>query len=251
MQRARRLASVAVVATLAVSGLAACRSAPDVAVYFGSAKEISVAQVQRMVTDARSKLDAVQAQAQAAPDAAAAPPAAELPLTGTDVVSTLVSHDVVFRVARERNVSLPAELPLAEVAQSIGLPADAEYVKLYAETRLLFNLLLQNATPATTGDAELQKVFDVFLATGAMQPGLTFEQFKGSVSPQAIETLGRAKTVQTDVQAQLDQLDVRVNPRYEPAEVAIYSEPGPDQKPLNLVSVPLADTESSPVIDPA
>ena len=71
------------------------------------------------------------------------------------------------------------------------------------------------------------------------------------MSPQAIETLGRAETVKTDVQAQLDQLDVRVNPRYEPAEVAIYSEPGPDQKPLNLVSVPLAATDSSPVIDAA
>ena len=249
MQRARRLASVAVVATLAVSGLAACRSAPDVAVYFGSAQEITVAEVQRIFNDARSKLDA--AQPQAAPDGSAAPAATAVPLTGTDVVSTLVSRDVVTRVARQRNVSLPAELPLAEVAQSLGLPAEAEYVRLYGETRLLFNLLLQAATPATTGDAELQKVFDVFLATGAMQPGLTFEQFKGSVSPQAIETLGRAKTVQTDVQAQLDQLDVRVNPRYEPAEIAIYSEPGPDQKPLNLVSVPLADTDSSPVIDAA
>lgn len=247
MQRARRLASAAVVATLAVSGLSACRSAPDVAVYFGSAQEITVAEVQRIFNDAKSKLSTAQA---AAPDPSGAPPAA-VPLTGTDVVSTLVSHDVAMRVARQRSVTLPAELPLAEVAQSIGLPADAEYVKLYAESRLLFNLLLQKATPATTGDAELQKVFEVFQATGAMQPGLTFEQFKGSVSPQAIETLGRAETVKTDVQAQLDQLKVRVNPRYEPAEVAVYSEPGPDQKPLNLVAVPLADTDSSPVIDAA
>ena len=48
MQRVRRLASVAVVATLAVTGLSACRSAPDVAVYFGSTAQISVAEVERL-----------------------------------------------------------------------------------------------------------------------------------------------------------------------------------------------------------
>jgi len=35
------------------------------------------------------------------------------------------------------------------------------------------------------------------------------------------------------------------------AEVAVYSEPGPDNKPLSLVAVPLADTDTSPVIDAA
>ena len=75
MQRARRLASVAVIATLGVTGLSACRSAPDVAVYFGSASEISVAEVQRVFDDARTKFDAAKAgqpAPQAAPDGASA-----------------------------------------------------------------------------------------------------------------------------------------------------------------------------------
>ena len=251
MQRARRLASVAVIATLAVTGLSACRSAPDVAVYFGSASEISVAEVQRVFNDARSKFDAAQPQPAPGDGASAQPPAPSVPITGPDVVSALVSRDVAVRVAQQRNVSLPADLPLDEVAQSVGVPPDSEYVRIYAESRLLFNQLLQSAQPATAGDAELREVFEVFEATGAMQPGLTFEQFKGSVSPQAIETLGRATSVRKDVQAQLDQLNVRVNPRYEPAEIAVYSEPGPDNKPLSLVSVPLADTDTSPVTDAA
>jgi hypothetical protein len=148
-------------------------------------------------------------------------------------------------------VSLPADLPLDEVAQSLGLPADSEYVRIYAEGRLLFNQLMQGAAPTQAGDPELREVFDVFQATGAMQPGLTFEQFKGSVSPQAIETLGRATTVRKDVEAQLDKLKVRLNPRFESAVIAIYSEPGPDNKPLSLVSAPLADTDDSPVSDAA
>ena len=76
--------------------------------------------------------------------------------------------------------------------------------------------------------------------------------FRGrSIADRAIQTLGRATTVRNDVQAQLDQLKVRVNPRFESAVIAIYSEPGPDNKPLSLVSVPLADTDPAPVIDAA
>lgn len=251
MQRARRLASVAVIATLAVAGLSACRSAPDVAVYYGSAPEITMAEVEAVYQDARSKLNAAQDEAVARQGASEPVTPPSLPITGPDVVSAMVSRDIAVRVAQQRNVSLPADLPLDEVAQSVGLPADAQYVRIYAESRVLFNQLMQSAKPTQAGDAELREVFEVFQATGAMQPGLTFEQFKGSVSPQAIETLGRATTVSADVQAQLDQLKVLVNPRFESATIAIYSEQGPDNKPLPLVSVPLADTETAPVSDAA
>jgi hypothetical protein len=255
MQRVRRLASVAVVATLAVTGLAACRSAQDVAVYFGSGSEISAAEVQRVYDDARTKLTAAQEAAnqsgQEAGAAAEAPATVQVPISGPDVVSAMVSRDVATRVAQQRNVALPAQLPLDEVAQSLGLPADTEYVRLYTEARLLFNLLLQNASAGPADDAAVRHVFDVFEATGAMQPGLTYEQFRSQVSPQALETLGKAGNVRNDVQAQLDELDVTVNPRYASSEIAVYTEPGPDNKPLSLVSVPLAGTNSAPVTDAA
>ena len=249
MQRVRRLASVAVVATLAVTGLSACRSAPDVAVYFGSTAQISVAEVERVVNDARTKLTTARdaAAAEQAGSSAPAQPAVQVPFTGPDVVSALVSRDVVTRIAQQQNVALPAQLPLAEVGQSLGLPADAEYVRLYTESRLLFNQLLQNATPQEASDADVRAVFKVFEATGAMQPGLTYEQFRQQVSDQAIQTLGRAVAVKQDVQAQLDKLNVRVNPRFEQSEVAVYTEPGPNNEPLSLVAVPLADTGTSPV----
>jgi hypothetical protein len=252
MQRARRLASVVVAASLAVTGLAACRSAPDVAVYFGSAAQISVAQVQRVVEDARDRLQA--ARDAATPDAGASAEArvpVDVPFDGPEVVGTMVGHEVVTRIARQRNVTLPGQLPLDRAAQSLGLPADAEYVKIYTETRLLFEQLMQSATPAQTTDADLRAVFQVFEDTGQMQPGTTYESFKAQVPQQALQTLGRAISVRNDVQAQLGELDVRVNPRYEPAEITVYAEPGPNNETLSLVSVPLADTSSAPVTDAA
>ena len=42
-----------------------------------------------------------------------------------------------------------------------------------------------------------------------------------------------------------------MNPRFESSEVAVYTEPGPNNEPLSLVAVPLAATATSPVTDAA
>jgi len=257
MQRARRLASVAVVAALTVSGLAACRSQPDVAVYFGNTSAITVSEVQRIYNDVKGKLQSAQdlaRQQQAGADGtepSAAPPV-KVPVTGPQIVGALVTHDVVSRVAKARNVAVADRLPLAEAGQALGLPPNSDYLRIYVENRLLLNQLLSTAKPVQASEADVQHVYDVFRETGAMDPSLTFDKFKQQVNPQALQTLGSAVAVRNDVQAQLDQLDVRVNPRYGPAEIDVYSESGPDNQPLSLVSVPLADTDdASPVTDAA
>ena len=255
MQRVRRLASVAVVAILAGAGLAGCRSAPDVAVYFGQSAAFGVADVERIYDDARTRLTAArdaagQSAEQAGASAAAAGPV-EVPFTGPDVVATLVGHDLATRLARAQNVTLPADLPLDRAGQSIGLPGDAEYVRLWTETRLLFDQLMEKAAAAQTTDADLRAVYQVFEDTGELQPGTTFESFKAQVPPQAMQVLGRAVTVRNDVQRELDQLDVRVNPRYESAEISVYAEPGPNNQTLSLISVPLATSNIAPVSDAA
>jgi hypothetical protein len=241
MQRARRLASVAVAAALTVGGLSACRSAPSVAAYLGT-DEISVDQVQRIYDDAESK-----ATAQPPAEGASAPPA-QLSVTMPDVVSAMITHRVVTAVARTRNVKLPADVPLQEIGASLGLRPDAQYVRLYGESRLLLNELLQAAQPATPPDEDVQHVFEVFEATGQMKPGLTYPEFKSSVSPEALQTLGRALAVKKDVQAEADKLDLRINPRYGTPEIPVYVENGPDNKPLNLVSVELADADDATVL---
>jgi hypothetical protein len=258
MQRARRLASVAVIAILTISGLTACRQQPDVAVYFGNNPTILVSDVQAVFDNAQDRLQAVQdAALQQQADGGGAqpsePPAAvQVPITGPDIVGVMVGNDIAMRLARPGNVTLPAELPLAEAGQALALPADARYLKLYVENRLLFNQLMQKAKPVTPAEADIRHIYDVIEATGQMHPGVTYEQFKSGVSPQAMQTLGAALAVRNEVQAQLDQLNVKVNPRYETARIDILTEAGPDNKPLPLVSVPLADTaDAAPVTDAA
>jgi hypothetical protein len=252
MQRARRFASVAVAACLTVGGLAACRSEPDVAVYLGSGAKVTVSEVQRIYDDARTKLDAQQKSAAQPGQAGASAPAAApgaVPIDGPDIVDAVVGLRVVRQLAQASGVATPSPLPLAEVGQSVGLPADAEYVRLYAEGRLLFAALLQKATPGQASDADIRHVFDVFAATGAMKPGLTYQEFRSSVSDQAIQTLGRAITLKKQVEDQVHQQGIRVNPRYGSSSIDVYSEAGPDNKPLSLVSVPLTDAADSPVQD--
>jgi len=258
MQRARRLVSVAVAACLTVGGLSACNEEPDVAIYRSAGPKTTIAEVQRIYDDARTKLVAQQASA-AQPDASVTPPGAsdaalapvEVPITGPDVVDAIVSREVANRLAQANNVTLDSPLPLAEVGQSLGLPADAEYVRLYAESRLLFAKLLadEDLKPVQATDADVRHVFDIFAATGAMKPGLTYQEFRSSVSDQAIQTLGRAIAIKQQTQTQVDQLGLRVNPRYGSSEIAVYTEAGPDNKPLALVSVPLTEADSSPVLD--
>jgi hypothetical protein len=245
MQRARRFASLAVAATLTVGGLSACNTAPDVAVYFGDRQAITIDQVQAVLTDARTRLQAEQDTALAGQAAAGGTGTAtpvQVPFTGPDVVSALITHDVATALAQAKGLPLTADLPLAEAGQALGLPAQAQYTRIYVENRLLLNQLLTGAASTNPDEAEIRKVYDVFKATGQMDATLTYDKFRQSVSPEALQTLGKAVTVRNDAKAELDKLKVRVNPRYEAAQIDIYTETGPDNKPLALVSLPLSDT---------
>ncbi|MEV6637583.1 hypothetical protein AB0M54_43320 [Actinoplanes sp. NPDC051470] len=242
MQRARRLASVAVAAALAIGGLSACRSEPDVAAYIGD-RTISVADAQHVFDD----LTAKKAAQPAAAGASGAP--APAPVSMPEVVSAMVTHDLVTRVAKAKNVRLPADVPLQEIGASIGVPGNAEYVRLYGESRLLLNSLLQAAQPGTPPDADVKHVFEVFEETGQMKPGLTYQEFKSSVSAEALQTLGRALNVKKDLQTEWDKADLKINPRFASGEIPVYAENGPDNKPLNLVSIPLVDQDDATVLN--
>ena len=118
MQRARRLASVAVVASLAVAGLSACRSEPSVAAYAGGAK-ITEERVQDVWDDAREAFAAAPAPAA---DAAQAAPAT-LSVTRADVVRILLSVKVLAEVAKRESLSLPADLSVPDYAAALRYAA--------------------------------------------------------------------------------------------------------------------------------
>ncbi|GGK91814.1 hypothetical protein [Mangrovihabitans endophyticus] len=248
MPRARRLVSAAVVAAFTVTGLGACRSEPDVAAYLPSGA-ITVDQVQSVYDDARDKLTA-QAAATAAQQGGDAARPVTMPITGRDVLNTMVSRRVLGEVAKKHNVTVPGQLPLDQYAQRLGLPSDARYVRTYVEVQGLLYNLTQKVQPANPSDDDVREVFRRLQATGAMQPGLTAEQFSSGISPEAKQTLASAVAVRNEVRQRVTDSDIRVNPRYEPAQIDVYTEQGPNGKPLPLVVVDLPDASGPlPVTD--
>jgi hypothetical protein len=237
MQRARRIASMTVIATLAVSGLSACRQAPDVAVYFGDTVQVPIAEVTRIYTDAEDRLTAARTAAleqQQQSEDAAAP--LRMPISSADVVGVLVSREIGNRLARQKNIPQPAAQDPAPIAQALGLPPDAEFTKLYAENYALYNALLQGAKPVQPSDADLRSVYDALKKAGSVAPDVTFEAFRSGISPQ--------------VQAQLDQVDAKVNPRFAAADIDVVVAQGDNQQLFGLIAVPVADQQDvSPVTD--
>jgi hypothetical protein len=244
MQRARRLASVAVVASLAVVGLSACRSEPSVAAYLGDSR-LTEARVQDVWDEAHDAV--VKAAAGQAP-AGKSGAAVTMPITRADVVRTLVSADVLGKVAKAENVSLPADLTLDEYASSLHVPATTEFIRLYAEADTYVRLLRQGITnPAAPSDADLQEVFNVLAANGQIQEGSTFEQFKTSLPDSNKQLVQTATAVRQEIAEVAKPLDIKVNPRYQPLGIPVLQFQTANGEVRPLVSVPLGDDESAPV----
>src|SRR4051812_15586842 len=120
MQRARRLASAVVVASLGVAGLSGCQQAPGVAAYLGPLGTITESRVQAVWDDAH---DALARQANGKP--------VTMVVTRPQIVQTLILDRVLGRLAASR--SLTATNDQAEqVAAGTKLPASTQFVQLYA-----------------------------------------------------------------------------------------------------------------------
>jgi hypothetical protein len=239
MQRARRLASVAVVASLAVTGLSACRSAPSVAAYLGDVR-ITESRVQDVWDEAQDAV--VEAAGQGATATAAT-----MPITRTDVVRTLVSADVLTKVAKQEGVALPADLSYDEYATSLHVPATTEFVKLYAQADTYVRLLREGVkNPPASTDAELREVYDVLAANGQVE-GYSFEQFKQSLPDNNKQLVQTATAVRQEIAKITEPMDITVNPRYQPLGIPVLQFQTQNGAVRPLVSVPLGADESVPV----
>lgn len=261
MQRARRLASVAVVAAFAVTGLSACRSQPDVAAYLASGN-ISLARVQQVYDDARDRQAAADGAGtpSSAPSEAAAPSdglpsdsatGSKLPLTGANVLDTLVSHQVLTALAQRHNVKIPSPLPLADYAKLLHLPEKSEFVKLYVEVEGLQFALNQGGQggPLTIGD--IRDIYQRARAQHAMDPATTIEQFATNLSADGKKVLGTAVALRNEVRDEVNQQHLRLNPRYQAFEIPVLTQR--DQQTGNaqvLVAQPVGNRNASvPVTD--
>jgi hypothetical protein len=248
MQRARRLASTAVVAVVAVIGLSACRSAPGVAAYVGSTT-ISEARVQRIVDDAATKLDksldALRAQRKANPDSSQQPipDVVQLRLTPANVLQALVGVQVLRGIAQDRKVQATAA-SADSLAESFGLPADAEYIGVLSEYQGYLQALLTSAKPAELTEDQRHQVWERLRSAGNPGDGtMSYEQFVQEVlTSQNLEILQRSYGLRADLLAIAEKADITINPRYGAQELPLLPVPTSQGGSVSLVSLPFGAT---------
>jgi parvulin-like peptidyl-prolyl isomerase len=224
MQRVRRLASAAMVAAVAVTGLSACRSAPDIAAYI-DAGDITTAEVQRVYDDAKTKADAAAKTPAATPapiDSTA--PGDSLPLTQSAVFDTLLSHDVLMRLAQKHKVQIPSPLPLDAYAQILKLPASAEYVRLYVEVEGLQFALNQGGQGGPLTEADIRDIFERAKQQQLVDPASTPEQFSANLSADGKKVLGTAVALRNEAGTDISQQHIRLNPRFGSVEIPIFTQ---------------------------
>ncbi|MEU7907872.1 hypothetical protein [Actinoplanes sp. NPDC049118] len=253
MQRARRLASTAVVAALALGGLSACRAEPDVAAYIGSLGTITAAEVTQVFDQAENELtvsrDLVQ-QNQAGASAEPVPPV-QVPFKQQDVLNSMLTVDILGQVAAAHNVKPAAEPTVDQVAKATSYSPTWEYTDLYTRAYQLRSALLPAVAPAELTDADLRVVYDR-LSAAAPDQVTSFEQFKTELSEENKKALQQSLGLRDEVEKVVAAENVTTNPRYGPQELVLLSAQTGDA-PLPLVSVSLGGTDASeaPFVAPA
>jgi hypothetical protein len=235
MQRARRLASVAVVASLAVAGLSACRSQPTVAAYVGSGT-ISDDRVKGILDEALASPLPVQQGEAPSPS-----------VTRADVMSALIGSEVMAEVAKKSNVSLPADLGLDTYATQWHVKADTEFIKLYGTANDYIKLLRQGSTGSgQLNEADLKQIYDVLSASGETG-GASFEQFKTSLPDQNKQLVTSSSAIRDSINEVTGPLNIRVNPRYQPAEITVLQFQTQNGAVKPLITAPFGHNQSAPV----
>jgi hypothetical protein len=251
MQRARRLASTAVVAVLAVAGLSACRAEPGVAAYLGAGKTITDQQVERIYNQARDQLTASREQIQqqdATGASAAAVPPVEVPFKQKDVLNALLTVEVLEQAATAKGVQAATEPSIDQIAQGTNYSPNWEYTQLYAKTFQLRAALLPKVTPAPLTDEDLRPVYQRLLAGGAGD-STPYEQFKAQLSDENKQALQQSLGLRNDLAKIVSDGDVKLNPRYGDQQLVLLSaQAGNADVPLVQVAFAGADGADAPFV---
>lgn len=253
MQRARRLASTAVVAALVVGGLSACQAEPDVAAYVGSLGTITADEVTRVYDQAEVELTAArdqllqkqQEQQKQQPAGASTEPVppVQMPFKQQDVLNTMLTLDILEQIAATHHVQPAAAPTVAQVAEATSYSPTWEYTDAYTRTYQLRSALLEAVTPVELTDAELRSVYDK-LSAAAPSEVASFEQFKSQLSEADQKTLKQSLGLRDEVAKVVAAENVKPNPRYGTQELVLLSA-RPADTPVPLVSVSLAGPEAS------
>jgi hypothetical protein len=246
MQHARRLASTAVVAVLAVSGLSACRAEPDVAAYLGDGKTISEKRVEGVYDQARDELTDAREQAQqkqAGGASAQSVPPVQVPFKQKDVLNALLTVQLLEQAAAAHGVQPAAEPSVDQVAQGSSFSPNWEYTKLYARTFQLRAALLPKVAPAELTDADLRPVYERLLA-GSGGQSTPYDQFKSQLSAENKQALQQSIGLRNELRKIVEDDDVKLNPRYGDQQLVLLSAQAGNAD-VPLVELSLAGTGAS------
>jgi hypothetical protein len=244
MQRARRLASTAVVAVLAVSGLSACRNEPGVAAYVGG-RTISDQTVQDIHADARRALevylDTLRAEREKTPDPnqQPIPDTVELKLTPQNILQALVGVQVLKGVVQDRKLQ-PTAVPPEQLAQQFGLPPTAKYMAVLAEYQGYLTALLTAAKPVELTEPDLRAVYGRLRSgSDAGQGAISYEQFTTEIlTPENTDVLKRSYGLRNDLKSIAEKADVTFNPRYGASALPLLPVPSDQGGSYSLVDLP-------------
>jgi hypothetical protein len=185
-----------------------------------------------------------------APTITAAP--VKMPFSRVDVVHAMVTRDLYERVAKQKGVTLPENLPVDDLAAQRQLPVGTEYADLTIENLVLHKLMMDAAlaspTPAAPAEADVQRVYDELKASGQVQPGADYAAFKKTLTAQQNAIIAAAAGLRDQVQKVATDLNVTVHPRYAPFQVDVLTS-GAEGNDRGLITTDFGDYEPLPVTD--
>jgi hypothetical protein len=226
MQRARRLALLAVLALVGTLALTGCRSQPGAAIYIGSA------------TYSQHYVDGLADQLQKMPNFARGD-------SRQTIAQWLMTRDLGKRLVADQHWPAPevdeqaATAAIQSGLQQAGGQGTVEplrpFIQLFAQYQAYRGAVQQHITPEQLTDADYAELYQRAKAAGQVPPNVdvaTYRQSLGQQNEQLLQVILGMRKLYAGV---VKTADVSLNPKYGPAELVLLS----DQKNNAMVVLPL------------
>ena len=188
-----RIRALALLAVLAVTSLAGCRSDPNVAAYLG-AGAVTIDEVGSVAGDLTFA-------------------AAQRGDVADYVLGSMIIREVGTRLVAQRSLELSHATSPDLVAQYYNLPADAPIVSLVADTQNVLLTLAGSVTPIEPDRDQQRAAFDaLYFASGRpVAERFTFEQVQYLLNR---DSIGRMIALRRLLDDAVAASGITVNPRY-------------------------------------
>lgn len=238
MQRARRLALVAVLAVVGTFALAGCRSQPGTAIYIGS-----TTYSQRYVDDLADQLQKM--------------PSISRGDSRQTIAQWLIERDLGKRLVADKQWQEPAvdenraastiENGLQQAGSQASVESLRPLIKLYAQYEAYRGAVQQHITPQQVPDAEYADLYQRARAAGQVPANVdvaTYTQNVRQQNEQLLQTVLGMRTLYADA---AKAVKVSLNPKYGPAELVLLS----DQQNNAMIVLPLDNHAGQQAVVPA